>query len=310
MTNSTGSQQANRQRDIDAYLEAFVSDREPPIAEPIAKPKERFVNSPYQSQPAPALDDFQANEDYIQEPQLPSAPARFRTSQEELQKLRQFIEEAQNRNQPRRAAAAPARRSSPRSAGILKLLLFTALISGVTLMAYRYIRNCQATGQCQWNLALPLTVPDRQSPVVSQTAVGDRTPLANPNSLASQSQVAIQPFQVQTPPSPSSNLFRDAVNTATQAVEMAKTAKTEEAWNGIADRWLEAIRLMNAVPRSHARYELAQQKAREYTERLTYVQQEAEKAAQLEQTSLADAAGVQTCTSTKPEPARTKQSQQ
>lgn len=310
MTNSTGSQQANRQRDIDAYLEAFVSDREPSIGEPMANPKEKFVSNLYPGHPAPALDDFQANQDYVQEPQLPASPARFRTSQEELQKLRQFIEEAQNRNQPRRAVAAPARRSSQRSAGIIKLLLFTVLISGVTLLVYRYIRSCQTTGQCQWNLALPLTVPSNQSPGVSQTALGDRTPIASSNSLASQSQVAIQPFQAQTPPSPSPNLFRDAVNTATQAVEMAKTAKTEEAWNAIADRWLEAIRLMNAVPRSHARYELAQQKAREYTERLTYVQQEAEKAAQLEQTSLADAAGSQTCASTKPDPARTKQSQQ
>ena len=55
--------------------------------------------------------------------------------------------------------------------------------------------------------------------------------------------------------------FYDAVSTAMSAAEHTQTAQTEEEWQSIARQWQSAIEMMKAVPMSHPKYDIAQQRA-------------------------------------------------
>lgn len=66
--------------------------------------------------------------------------------------------------------------------------------------------------------------------------------------------------------------FRWAVNRAMNAAELTQTAASKEEWSTVSDWWKEAIDLMKSVPRSHPKYQLAQQKIQEYQQKLTYAQ--------------------------------------
>lgn len=67
--------------------------------------------------------------------------------------------------------------------------------------------------------------------------------------------------------------FRDAVNTALAATELNETAETSEDWREVAIQWTRAIELMKAVPKSHEKYDIAQQRALEaYPKNLAYAQ--------------------------------------
>jgi hypothetical protein len=76
-----------------------------------------------------------------------------------------------------------------------------------------------------------------------------------------------------TEPPVSDNPFRDAVNAATQASQLAQTATTKEDWQAVADGWEEAITLMQQVPDTDPNYETAQDRAVAYQPNLTYAQQ-------------------------------------
>ncbi len=70
--------------------------------------------------------------------------------------------------------------------------------------------------------------------------------------------------------------FRDAVATATNAADLTQIAETPDDWHHIARLWQNAINLMKAVPVSHARYDVAQQRAfDEYPKNLDYAQSKA-----------------------------------
>ncbi|NJN31811.1 MAG: hypothetical protein HC824_16320 [Synechococcales cyanobacterium RM1_1_8] len=64
--------------------------------------------------------------------------------------------------------------------------------------------------------------------------------------------------------------FRDAVNAATQAAELAQIASSSEDWNIIAQHWTDAVDGMKAVSSDHPRYDVAQQKISEYQRNLDY----------------------------------------
>ena len=67
--------------------------------------------------------------------------------------------------------------------------------------------------------------------------------------------------------------FREAVNTALAATELNETAETTEDWREVAIQWTRAIELMKAVPKSHEKYDIAQQRALEaYPKNLAYAQ--------------------------------------
>ena len=67
--------------------------------------------------------------------------------------------------------------------------------------------------------------------------------------------------------------FRNAVETALEATELNGTAQTSKEWRAVAEKWQQAIELMKAVPKSHEKYEVAQQRAFEaYPTNLAYAQ--------------------------------------
>lgn len=72
----------------------------------------------------------------------------------------------------------------------------------------------------------------------------------------------------------SADPFREAVNAATQAANLAQTADSPEAWSQVADRWDSAVKNMQVVPSDHPRYDVAQQKIPEYQRYLDYAQQQ------------------------------------
>lgn len=74
-------------------------------------------------------------------------------------------------------------------------------------------------------------------------------------------------------PQPSDS-FGDAVRSATQAANLAQTAKTSEEWADVAKTWSEAIRFMQEVPASSTNYAVAQTKADEYQINFSYAQQQ------------------------------------
>ncbi len=75
---------------------------------------------------------------------------------------------------------------------------------------------------------------------------------------------------------PGADPFRDAVNIAQNASLLAQSAKTQEDWNKIAEKWKEAIAQMKAVPESSPNYQNAQKKAVEYEKNVNYAQTQAD----------------------------------
>lgn len=70
--------------------------------------------------------------------------------------------------------------------------------------------------------------------------------------------------------------FYDAVSTAMQAADQTQMAQTEEEWRAIAAQWQAAIEMMKAVPTSHPKYDIAQQRATEvYPVNFDYAQSKA-----------------------------------
>ncbi|MEB3231387.1 MAG: hypothetical protein VKJ64_10285 [Leptolyngbyaceae bacterium] len=67
--------------------------------------------------------------------------------------------------------------------------------------------------------------------------------------------------------------FRIAVETATEATELNKTAASGEEWRVVAEKWRQAIELMKAVPKNHEKYDAAQERALDtYPTNLAYAQ--------------------------------------
>lgn len=75
--------------------------------------------------------------------------------------------------------------------------------------------------------------------------------------------------------SPKLQAFRWAVNRAMSAAELTQTARTQEEWQTVATWWEEAVDFMKSVPRSHERYQLAQEKIQEYQKNQQYAESQA-----------------------------------
>ncbi len=71
-----------------------------------------------------------------------------------------------------------------------------------------------------------------------------------------------------------SDPFSDAVRNATQAANLAQTAKTPTEWQNVAKFWSEAIRYMQEVPSSSTNYAIAQTKVKEYQTNFSYAQKQ------------------------------------
>jgi len=119
----------------------------------------------------------------------------------------------------------------------------------------------------------PSSAISTPSPTTSPTpsAASTPSPTASPSPSA-----ASTPSSTASPASlPQSDPFREAVNKAMSAATTAQTAKSKDEWNLVASQWQEAIALMQAVPSSHPKFTVAQEKAVEYQSKLEYAQKNA-----------------------------------
>jgi hypothetical protein len=81
----------------------------------------------------------------------------------------------------------------------------------------------------------------------------------------------------QTSSNKESQAFRDGVNKAIEASDLAQLAQNQEDWELVAINWRESIRLMKSVPKSSSNYAVAQKKIIEYQKNLNYAQEVAKK---------------------------------
>ena len=77
---------------------------------------------------------------------------------------------------------------------------------------------------------------------------------------------------------PKEEAFRWAVNRAMSAAELTQTAHSIKEWQQVSDWWQEAIQLMETVPSSDKRHDVAVAKVSEYRTNLQYAQKQAQEA--------------------------------
>jgi hypothetical protein len=71
--------------------------------------------------------------------------------------------------------------------------------------------------------------------------------------------------------------FREGVNKAMAAADLAQTAKTAEDWERVEGLWGEAVKSMGAVPTLSEKYGIAQTKVVEYQKNREYAQENIER---------------------------------
>jgi hypothetical protein len=67
------------------------------------------------------------------------------------------------------------------------------------------------------------------------------------------------------PQTPAADPWREAVNTAINAANLAQSAQTRAEWNTVANEWGRAAELMQQVPQESENYSTAQEKVVEYS---------------------------------------------
>ncbi len=103
---------------------------------------------------------------------------------------------------------------------------------------------------CGWRS--PQTLPPPPEETVSATPVPT-------------SEVATPPVPSPTlPPAASHNFFKEGVNRAQSAVAIGQTAQSKDDWILAANRWKQAMSLMQQVPATDPNHATAQQKVKEY----------------------------------------------
>lgn len=87
-----------------------------------------------------------------------------------------------------------------------------------------------------------------------------------------------QPSPVATPvksATPKTDPYQQAIERASNAYTMGRSAQSRDDWRLVVNRWQQAIELMQTVPNSNARHQQAKQKLAEYRQHLVHAQQQA-----------------------------------
>ncbi|GAB4228256.1 MAG: hypothetical protein Kow00121_57110 [Elainellaceae cyanobacterium] len=71
--------------------------------------------------------------------------------------------------------------------------------------------------------------------------------------------------------------FQQAIDRASSAFTLSRSAQSKDDWRLVANRWQQAIDLMASVPSSSSHYTQSQTKVSEYRRNLTYAQQQADR---------------------------------
>lgn len=78
-----------------------------------------------------------------------------------------------------------------------------------------------------------------------------------------------------TSSSSQSDPYQQAIERASSAYTIGRSAQSGDDWKLVANRWKQAIELMKAVPASNSRHRQAQQKLLEYQQHLSHAQKQA-----------------------------------
>ncbi len=76
---------------------------------------------------------------------------------------------------------------------------------------------------------------------------------------------------------PINDSFAEAVRIAQDAAEAGVRASTSENWYALAVQWKQASELMASVPASHPRYDIAQNRVKQYRQNSEYALQKSRK---------------------------------
>ena len=71
------------------------------------------------------------------------------------------------------------------------------------------------------------------------------------------------------------NVYQQAIDRASSAFTLGRSAQSQDDWKLVASRWQQAVDLMVSVPGSHPQHVQAQKKVLEYRNNLAYAQQQA-----------------------------------
>lgn len=140
----------------------------------------------------------------------------------------------------------------------LKTLSKSILLGFITFLAVSGISQLSKNPEAR--LAINSPAPTTNVP---DLVTSEKTP-ALPNAPIP------QPLP-QTSPRVESDSFRDAVNKATNAANLAQSAESETQLLGVVAEWQNAIALMKSVPPSHSDYDVAQDRVVQYQQNVVAI---------------------------------------
>lgn len=127
--------------------------------------------------------------------------------------------------------------------------------------------------------------PSATAAKAKSVAATPAKPQPSPTAAAKAKPVAATPTKPQPSPTTAAkpapvaaansqaNAMQQAVNKAETAAKLVQSAKSKQQWKAVAAEWQEAIALMKSVPKTHPKYQLAQQRIGQYQQFLAYAQQ-------------------------------------
>lgn len=154
--------------------------------------------------------------------------------------------------------------------GVVGLVYYVRLIPGwgwpekwprpVALDLSHLLGKEESQDQSESSTSKPTSTSQPSTPSSSPEATGEATPEPSPEA------------------SPSPDPWREGVNQAIEAAELAQNASTQSEWNQVQQRWQQAANAMAEVPQDHPKYETAQQKVNEYQQNAEVASQRAAQA--------------------------------
>lgn len=163
---------------------------------------------------------------------------------------------------------------------ILGVLLFLVLVGAVGLVYY--VRLIPGWG---WPDKWPRPVALDLSHLLGKGESSEQADSSKPTSTSQPSTSSSSPEATdETKPdsspeaSPSPDPWREGVNKAIEAAELAQNANSQSEWNQVQQLWQQAANAMAEVPEDHSKYETAQQKANEYQQNAEVASQRAAQA--------------------------------
>jgi hypothetical protein len=210
-----------------------------------------------------------------------AAPAPEEFSEEQTEQEYSYSWEEESSSQGDTGDTEPAVRKRRRGLlPILGVLLLLVLVGAVGLVYY--VRLIPGWG---WPEKWPRPVALDLSHLLGKGESSEQSDSSTPTSTSQPSTSSSSPEATdetkpepspEAPPSP--DPWREGVNKATEAAELAQNANSQSEWNQVQQLWQQAANAMAEVPQDHPKYETAQQKVNEYQQNAEIASQRAAQA--------------------------------